>query len=69
MGLSWARLNDQQFLSNSFNSSELMLQAYAQIALAEALFLQPTITMLPRVGLRAAEDDSLSGLLQLTLLF
>ena len=46
-----------------------MLQGYAQIALADALFLQPTITLLPRVGLRGAEDDSLSGLVQLTLLF
>lgn len=69
VGLSWARINNQQFLSKSFNSSELMLQAYAQIALAEALFLQPTITMLPRVGRRDAKDDSLSGLLQLTMLF
>ena len=69
VGLSWASINTQQFLSNSFNSSELMLQGYAQIALADALFLQPTITLLPRVGLRGAEDDSLSGLLQLTLLF
>lgn len=69
VGLSWASINNQEFLSKRFNSSELMLQGYAQIALADALFLQPTITVLPRVGLRGAEDDSLSGLLQLTLLF
>lgn len=69
VGLSWARLNTRGFLSETYNSHELMLQGYAQIALAEALFLQPTITLLPRVGYKDAGNDSLSGLLQLTMLF
>ena len=46
-----------------------MLQGYLQIALADALYLQPTITVLPLVGDRDAEADSVSGLLQLTMLF
>jgi len=69
VGLSWARLNTRGFLSEAFNSHELMLQGYAQIALAEALFFQPTLTLLPRVGNKDAGNDSLSGLMQLTMLF
>ncbi|WP_197461155.1 hypothetical protein [Synechococcus sp. MIT S9504] len=45
------------------------MQGYAQIALADSLYFQPTITVLPLVGDRDAEDDSVSGLLQLTMLF
>ena len=69
VGLSWARINTRGFLSEAYNSHELMLQGYAQVALAEALFLQPTLTLLPRVGSKDAGNDSLSGLLQLTMLF
>jgi porin len=69
LGLSWARLNTRQFLAQEFNANELMLQTYAQIALAESLYVQPTLTYLPLVGAKLAEAGSLSGLIQLTLLF
>ena len=70
VGLAWAEINrSQPFLEDEFNANELMLQGYVQVALADWLYLQPTITVLPLVGDRDAEDDSLSGLLQLTMLF
>jgi porin len=69
VGLSWARLNTLEFLAQEFNANELMLQTYAQIALAGSLYLQPTLTFLPLVGAKSAAADSLSGLIQLTLLF
>ena len=70
IGLSWAKINrSEPFLEAEFNPNELMLQGYLQIALADALYLQPTITVLPLVGDRDAEADSVSGLLQLTMLF
>ena len=70
VGLAWAEINrSQPFLEADFNANELMVQGYVQVALADWLYLQPTITVLPLVGDRDAEDDSLSGLLQLTMLF
>ena len=69
IGLSWAQINTREFLSHTFNSNELMLQGYAQIALTKSLFLQPTLTLLPQVGLREAENNSFSGLMQITMLF
>ena len=70
VGVSWAKINrSEPFLEAEFNPNELMLQGYAQIALADSLCFQPTITVLPVVGDRDAEDDSVSGLLQLTMLF
>lgn len=69
LGLSWARINTRDFLADSFNSNELMLQVYKQISLAPALYLQPAITYLPLVGLRDAQANSLSGMVQLTMLF
>jgi porin len=70
VGISWAKINrSQPFLEVEFNPNELMLQGYVQLALADWLYVQPTITVLPLVGDRDAEDDSVSGLLQLTMLF
>ncbi|WP_244279699.1 carbohydrate porin [Synechococcus sp. UW179A] len=70
VGVSWAKINrSEPFLEAEFNPNELMLQGYAQIALADSLYFQPTVTVLPLVGDRDAEDDSVSGLLQLTMLF
>ena len=70
VGLAWAQINrSQPFQETEFNANELMVQGYVQFALTDWLYLQPTITVLPLVGDRDAEDDSLSGLLQLTMLF
>ena len=70
VGLLWAKINrSEPFLQAEFNPNELMVQGYTQIALADSLYFQPTITVLPLVGDRDAEDDSVSGLLQLTMLF
>ena len=68
-GLSWARLNDRTEAGYGFNSSELMLQAYAQFHLVENLFLQPVITTLPIVGITGGSAPSVSVTLQLTALF
>ncbi|MEB3184498.1 MAG: carbohydrate porin [Cyanobacteriota bacterium] len=68
LGLSWAAPNSDP-ASFGFNGSELILQAYAQVHLVGGLFLQPTVSLLPRVGLPEASAPSLSGTLQLTALF
>ena len=68
-GIAWASINrNSDFLRAEYNPNELMLQGYAQIALTHSLYFQPTITMLPLTGVRDATPDSVSGLLQLTML-
>ena len=69
-GIAWASINrNSDFLRAEYNPNELMLQGYEQIALTHSLYFQPTITMLPLTGVRDATPDSVSGLLQLTMLF
>ncbi|MFM7674519.1 MAG: carbohydrate porin, partial [Synechococcus sp.] len=68
LGLSWAAPNSNP-ASFGFNGSEMILQAYAQLHVVGNLFLQPTLSLLPRVGLPDASAPSLSGTLQLTALF
>jgi len=69
LGLSWARVNNQAFLADEFNASELMVQAYAQLHLVGNLYLTPSITMLPLVGNKEAVAPSTSALMQLIFLF
>ena len=69
LGLSWARINDQGPLAASSNASELMLQVYGQFHLVSNLYLTPSITVLPYVGLKDASAPSTSALLQLVALF
>ena len=69
LGLSWARINEQGPLAPFSNTSELMLQAYGQFHLVSNLYLTPSITVLPYVGLKDASGPSTSALLQLVALF
>ena len=70
VGIAWASINrNSDFLKAEYNPNELILQGYAQIALTDSLYFQPTITVLPLIGVRDATPDSVSGLLQLTMLF
>lgn len=68
LGLSWVAANSDP-AAFGFQASELILQAYAQVHVVGTTFLQPTISLLPRVGLPEAVAPSLSGSLQLTVLF
>jgi porin len=68
-GLSWARINDQGPLAGISNASELMLQVYGQFHLVSNLYLTPSLTVLPYVGLKDASAPSTSALLQLVALF
>lgn len=69
LGLSWARINPSGPLAATSNDSELMLQAYGQFHLVANLFLSPSITVLPSLGLRSATAPSTSALVQLVALF
>ena len=69
LGVSWARLNDRTDAGFGFNSSELMIQAYGQFHMIGNIFLQPTLTTLPLVGLGNATAASTSATIQLTALF
>ena len=69
VGFSWARINEQGPMGPASNPTELMLQAYGQIHLVSNLYLSPSITVLPRVGLKDATAPSTSVLLQLVALF
>lgn len=69
VGVAWARLNDQGFLATTYRPSELMLQVYGQIHLAGTVYLTPSITILPYLGLQQAVAPSSSALLQLVALF
>jgi porin len=69
LGLSWAAPNSDPVAAFGFNGSELILQAYAQLHVVGGIFLQPTLSLLPRVGLPDASPPSVSGTLQLTTLF
>lgn len=69
LGLSWARINNQGPLAAISNASELMLQVYGQFHLISNLYLTPSITVLPYVGIKDASAPSTSALLQLVALF
>jgi len=69
IGLSWARMNNQSFLTNAFNPSELMMQIYGQFHIAGDTFLSPSITYLPTVGSTSSVNGSTNILLQLVTLF
>lgn len=69
VGLSWARVNQQGPLAAVANPVELMLQVYGQIHLAGNLYLTPSITVLPLVGVREASAPSTTALLNLVALF
>lgn len=68
LGLSWAAPNSDP-ASFGLNGSELILQAYAQVHVVGNLFLPPSLSLLPQVGLPEASAPSLSGTLELTALF
>ena len=69
LGASWAKINNQAFLYDQLNDSELMVQAYAQLHLAGNVYLTPSITVLPLVGKNGAAAPSTSALMQLVFLF
>jgi len=69
LGFSWAKMNNQSFLAETFNPSEFMLQAYGQIHAWGNIYLQPAITFLPTVGLKSATGNSTSVMLQALVLF
>jgi porin len=69
LGVSWAKINNQAFLYDQLNDSELMVQAYAQLHLAGNIYLTPSITVLPLVGKKEAAAPSTSALMQLVFLF
>ena len=45
LGASWEKINNQAFLYDQLNDSELMVQAYAQLHLAGNVYLTPSITV------------------------
>ncbi len=69
IGLAWARINERGQFGMAANPAELMLQVYGQIHLVSNLYLTPSFTVLPRVGLKDATAPSTSALLQLVALF
>ena len=69
VGLAWARINQHGPLAPAANPTELMLQVYGQVHLAHNLYLTPSITVLPRVGVRDALAPSTTALLNLVALF
>jgi len=69
VGLAWARINERGPFGTFSNPAELMLQVYGQIHLVSNIYLTPSFTVLPRVGLKDATAPSTSALLQLVALF
>jgi len=69
IGLAWARINERGQFGMAANPAELMLQVYGQIHLVSNLYLTPSFTVLPHVGLKDATAPSTSALLQLVALF
>lgn len=69
LGVSWAKINNQAFLYDQLNDSELMVQGYAQLHLIGNVYLTPSITVLPFVGEKKAVGSSTSALMQVVFLF
>jgi len=69
LGLAWARINNQSFLANGFNGSELMLQLYGQLHITGNIYALPAITYLPSVGLASARPGSTNLMLQILAIF
>ena len=56
-------------MTELFDDSELMLQAYGQLHLRGSVYITPSITVLPSPGLRSASAPSTAAMLQLSALF
>ena len=69
IGLSWTTQNDIPAAGYGFTASDLIVQAYAQIELMNAVYLQPTLFVLPGTGLDGARSLSMAASLEITALF
>ncbi|MBU6383374.1 MAG: carbohydrate porin [Verrucomicrobia bacterium] len=65
MGIAWSRLNRHIFERHS----ELMLQAYYQMAITNAVFFEPVLSYIPNPGIDANHSNVCAITARLTVLF
>lgn len=64
-GVAWSGLNTRL----GFRRDEVLLQAYDQIKIKDAFYLEPAVTLGPALGEKRAHEPALAFTLQTTLLF